>query len=169
VRLARMAVARERDALPEASSHQIVSRAAEGSVVADGDEARLEQVVANLLSNAVKYSPDGGLVEVIVRRDGSQAVLDVIDRGMGVPEAERDRLFAPFSRAPSAVDTGIEGTGLGLYISRRIVEAHRGSIKLHATPGGGTTFRVALPVRRTDEPQDGTDHIDASTAASSVA
>lgn len=165
VLLARMAVARELDTLPENTAHQIVLHAEGASVIAEGDEARLEQVFANLLSNAVKYSPAGGLVEVVVRREHSEAVLDVVDRGMGVPEEEREQLFAPFSRTPTAVETGIEGTGLGLYISRRIVEAHGGSIGLHETPGGGTTFRVTLPVRRSLAVQDGADLNDASTAA----
>ena len=154
VSLARIAVARERDTLPESTAHQIVLHSEGSSVIAEGDEARLEQVLANLLSNAVKYSPDGGLVEVVVRREHSRAVVDVVDRGIGVPEQERDQLFAPFSRTPTAVDTGIEGTGLGLYISRRIIEAHGGSIELHETPGGGATFRVSLPLQRSAATQD---------------
>ena len=148
VMLVRMAVARERDALPEETSHQIGLRVDGAPIVAEGDEARLEQVFANLLSNAVKYSPNGGLVEVVVRREERQAVLEVIDRGIGVPEEEREQLFVPFSRTTTAVDSGIEGTGLGLYISRRIVEAHGGAIELHETPGGGATFCVTLPLER---------------------
>jgi signal transduction histidine kinase len=146
--LARMAVARERDSLPEDSRHQLVLRLDSPLVMVDGDEARLEQVLANLLSNAVKYSPDGGLVEVVVWREPSVAIVEVVDRGIGVPLAERPRLFSPFSRTTTALGTGIEGTGLGLYISRRIVEAHGGSIDLRDTPGGGATFRVTVPVRR---------------------
>jgi len=154
VLLARMAAARERDMLPEETAHQIVLRAEQAPVVAEGDEARLEQVVANLLSNAVNYSPAGGLVEVVVRSEADRAVLDVVDRGIGVPADEHDRLFAPFSRTPTAVDTGIEGTGLGLYISRRIVEAHGGTIEAFETPGGGATFRVTLPLRRSAATRD---------------
>jgi protein-histidine pros-kinase len=154
VLLARMAVARERDMLPEQTAHEIVLRAEQAPVVAEGDEARLEQVVTNLLSNAVKYSPAGGLVEVVVRAEEDRAVLDVVDRGIGVPEDERDWLFAPFSRTPTAVDTGIEGTGLGLYISRKIVEAHGGTIEVLETPGGGSTFRVTLPLRRDEATRD---------------
>jgi signal transduction histidine kinase len=146
--LARTAVARERDILPDNSPHQIVLRSDASSVVAQGDEARLEQVVVNLISNAVKYSPDGGVIDVTVGCDQNDAVLEVADRGIGVPAAERDRLFAPFSRTASAMDAGIEGTGLGLYISRKIVEAHGGSIDHLERPGGGTTFRVSLPLER---------------------
>jgi signal transduction histidine kinase len=143
-----MAVARERDSLAEGSAHRLVLRADEPPVVVEGDEARLEQVLANLLSNAVKYSPTGGEVEVCVSRADGAAVVEVVDHGIGVPPDERPQLFAPFSRTPSAVESGIEGTGLGLYISRRIVEAHSGSIELRDTPGGGTTLRVTLPLRR---------------------
>jgi signal transduction histidine kinase len=146
--LAQIAVARERDTLPDNSPHRIVLRSDASSVVAQGDEARLEQVVVNLISNAVKYSPAGGAIDVTVGRDQDHAVLEVADRGIGVPVAERDRLFAPFSRTPSAIDAGIEGTGLGLYISRKIVEAHGGSIDHRETLGGGTTFRVSLPLER---------------------
>jgi signal transduction histidine kinase len=146
---------RERDALPEESSHEIVLRAEQPTLFAEGDEARLEQVVANLLSNAVKYSPAGGLVEIVVRQDGQQAIIDVIDRGIGVPDSERTVLFAPFSRTATAIDAGVEGTGLGLYISSRIVEAHGGSITHRDTPGGGSTFHVSLPMQRTVAQPDG--------------
>jgi signal transduction histidine kinase len=153
--LARMAVARERDSLPEESGHRIVLRLDAPVLMVDGDEARLEQVLANLLSNAVKYSPAGGLVEVVVWSETGGAIVEVVDRGIGVPLAERPQLFAPFSRTTTALGTGIEGTGLGLYISRRIVEAHGGTIDVRDTPGGGATFRVALPVRRTAATVDG--------------
>lgn len=153
--LARAAAVRERDALPEESGHEIALRAERPSLIVEGDESRLEQVIANLLSNAVKYSPAGGLVEIVVREEGQQAIIDVIDRGIGVPESERAVLFAPFSRTASAIETGVEGTGLGLYISSRIVEAHGGSITLTETPGGGSTFRVTLPLRRTTARLDG--------------
>ncbi|MFN8634039.1 MAG: ATP-binding protein [Chloroflexota bacterium] len=152
--LARLAIVRERDALPESSMHEIVLHEDGSPVVAEGDEARLEQVVSNLLSNAVKYSPRGGLVEVVVAQEDDRAILEVVDRGIGVPEEERDRLFAPFSRTPTAVEAGVEGTGLGLYISHRIVEAHGGSIELRDTPGGGSTFRVTLPIKHAEPTRD---------------
>ena len=152
--LARAAVVRERDSLPEESSHEIALRTDTPRLIAQGDEARLEQVIANLLSNAVKYSPAGGLVEIVVREEIGQAIIEVIDRGIGVPDSERDVLFAPFSRTATAIDAGVEGTGLGLYISRRIVEAHGGSITLQHTPGGGSTFRVTLPMQHTTAQPD---------------
>ncbi|MGE3912687.1 MAG: sensor histidine kinase, partial [Chloroflexota bacterium] len=86
-----------------------------------------------------------------------QVLLEVLDHGIGVPESERDALFAPFSRTASAVDAGVEGTGLGLYICRRIVEAHGGRIDQRETPGGGSIFWVSLPVRQvaTNSASDG--------------
>lgn len=155
--LARAAVIRERDALPEDSNHEIRLQSEEPSIMVEGDEARLEQVVANLLSNAVKYSPAGGVVEVKVGSVDDQVLLEVLDHGIGVPESERDALFAPFSRTASAVDAGVEGTGLGLYICRRIVEAHGGRIDQRETPGGGSIFWVSLPVRQvaTNSASDG--------------
>jgi signal transduction histidine kinase len=147
VKLARAAVQRQRDALPDDATHEIVETAEEPLVV-EGDEARLDQVLTNLLSNAVKYSPDGGRIDVRLGRDDGQATIEVADHGVGVPEAERDRLFAPFSRTTAAVRSGVEGTGLGLYITRRIVEEHGGTIGFTETPGGGATFLVRLPLGR---------------------
>ena len=112
-------------------------------MIAEGDEARLEQVVANLLSNAVKYSPAGGLVEVVVRCEQSHAVLEVIDRGIGVPAEERDQLFAPFSA---------DGDGGG--------HRHRGdrSGPLHQPPDRRSARRLDRatrdPRRRLDVPRD---------------
>jgi len=145
-RLTRLAVQRERDALPEDTRHEIVEQTDSSEVVIAGDEARLDQVLTNLLSNAVKYSPAGGTVEVeLACRDG-RAMLRVADHGMGIPEDERDEVFAPFTRTSVAYQSGVEGTGLGLYITRRIVEAHGGTILADNTAGGGTTFVVTLPL-----------------------
>jgi signal transduction histidine kinase len=164
--LARLAIVRERDVLPEDTAHQIVLRASTASLVVEGDESRIEQVITNLLSNAVKYSPAGGLVEVAISSTDDNATLDVIDRGIGVPEAERDQLFAPFSRTATAIDAGVEGTGLGLYISRRIVEAHGGTIEVLQTAGGGATFRVTLPIKRASSTSD---EVGATTRSSDAA
>jgi signal transduction histidine kinase len=147
VHLASVAVVRERDTLPDGSTHEIVLHAEPPTLIVRGDEARLDQVLANLLSNAVKYSPAGGLIELTIREEDGQAVIEVIDRGIGVPEGERGALFAPFSRTMTAIDAGVEGTGLGLYISSRIVEAHGGFLRHLPTPGGGATFQVTLPLK----------------------
>ncbi len=147
--LVEAAAQRQRDTLPEGRIHEIeveVDRRVGSSV--EGDEVRLDQVLTNLLSNAVKYSPNGAPIRLQISRENGSVRLRVVDRGLGVPSAERDSLFEPFSRTTAARKSGIEGTGLGLYISRRIVEAHGGTIRVDDTPGGGATFTVSLPVTR---------------------
>ncbi len=108
------------------------------------DAVRLEQVLINLLSNAVKY----GLrqpVAVTARLDLDLVHIEVRDHGIGLPASETDRIFGKFERAVSTAHYG--GLGLGLYIARQIVEAHRGWIDVESTPGRGSTFRVTLPLR----------------------
>ncbi|HUQ16552.1 MAG TPA: ATP-binding protein [Candidatus Saccharimonadales bacterium] len=136
---------RQTDALPPGQSDRIGLVAEDDPMFVDGDLARLDQVVTNLVTNAVKYSPDGGPVGLRVARDGDQAVLTVADHGIGIPPAERQTLFAPFQRGASAQARRIEGTGLGLYITQRIVVEHGGELLVTETPGGGTTVTVRLP------------------------
>ncbi len=108
------------------------------------DRLRVRQVAANLLSNAVKYSPDGGAVTVSVGRSGDTIEVSISDEGLGIPEASRDRLFEKFSRLHS--DAGIRGTGLGLYLTKQLVEAMGGEITVESVEGEGTTFRFCLPI-----------------------
>jgi signal transduction histidine kinase len=108
------------------------------------DRQRLGQVVANLLDNAIKYSPSGGTVHVRVRPHPDGLELTVSDEGIGIPPAQRERLFERFYRAAnSSVSYG--GLGLGLYITRDIVDRHGGRIWAESTPGRGATFHVVLP------------------------
>jgi PAS domain S-box-containing protein len=113
-----------------------------------GDPHRLRQVADNLLSNAIKYTPDGGTITVAATLDAQQHITWAIaDTGIGIPEADRPRLFRRFYRASTARDRHIPGTGLGLVITRAIVEHHHGSIDLAAHTGPGTTFVIRLPVK----------------------
>ena len=89
---------------------------AEGACPVQADPVRLEQVVANLLSNAVKYSPEGGPVEVTVRRDAGGALVAVRDRGIGLPPGATEAIFEPFGRAANATARHLPGLGLGLYL-----------------------------------------------------
>lgn len=110
------------------------------------DVLRLGQLVDNLISNAVKYTPAGGTVTVTLALDGPRAELVVRDTGIGIAASDRDRLFTPFFRASVAEQQVIPGVGLGLSISRSIVESHGGRIEIDSTPGAGSTFRVRLPL-----------------------
>jgi signal transduction histidine kinase len=109
-----------------------------------GDPDRIAQILGNLLDNARKYSPPGSAIEVALAVVGNEAQVTVIDRGIGVPEDDRDRIFAPFYRTARTQD--IEGTGLGLHISRRIAEQHHGRLCLSSTGCTGSTFVLALPM-----------------------
>ena len=110
-----------------------------------GDKERLSQLVGNLISNALKFTPEGGTVTARTFTDGDNAVIEVADTGIGIPEAEQSRLFQRFFRSSTATDQAIPGTGLGLAISRAIAEAHGGNISVRSQPGAGTSFRVELP------------------------
>jgi signal transduction histidine kinase len=114
-----------------------------------GDATRLRQVADNLISNAVKYTPPGGAVTATITCPSDRVALAVTDTGIGIPPAERDKLFQRFYRTPTTVNAGIPGTGLGLVITRAIVEHHHGTITIAEHVGPGTTVRVDLP-RHTD-------------------
>lgn len=104
------------------------------------DEAQLRQALLNLLRNAREAMPGGGPIDVRVAAEGLSVVIDVNDRGGGIPEAIRARVFDPF------FSTKGEGTGLGLAITRHIVESHGGTVTCDPRDGGGTCFRLALPI-----------------------
>ncbi len=123
-----------------------VEFASRGPAVVAGDQVRLRQVVDNLLSNAIKYTPSGGAVSVLLEPRGSVVELVVTDSGIGISAEDRQRLFTRFFRSPQAEAMAIPGVGLGLAITRAIVESHHGSIELESEVGRGSTFRVRLPL-----------------------
>lgn len=111
------------------------------------DALRLGQVLTNLLTNALKYSEGASPVAVEVDPVGGDAIgIAVIDHGIGIEALERERVFEPFYRTAEGARSA-EGSGLGLAIARRLVDALDGEVAAEPTPGGGTTFRVTLPVR----------------------
>lgn len=111
-----------------------------------GDPGRLEQVLDNLLSNAIKYSPKGGEVLLRLRGAPDGVVLTVHDSGIGLPAGEEEQIFEPFRRASNALTQELPGIGLGLYISRQIAEAHRGTLRAETQGEGlGSTMTLWLP------------------------
>jgi len=110
---------------------------------ASADPVRFEQVVVNLLDNAVKFSPGGGTLTLRLTGEGGEIRLEVRDQGIGIAPDRVGRIFDRFYRAHD--DRGIGGLGLGLYISKQIVELHGGRIEVSSEPGRGTTFTVTIP------------------------
>lgn len=113
-----------------------------------GDRLRIQQVITNLLTNAVKYSRDRKEVDVVVGRIGDKAWLEVTDHGIGIPEAHQASVFELYFRAANAPANNSGGLGLGLFISRTIIERHGGEISLVSEEGKGSTFRISLPIQQ---------------------
>ena len=112
------------------------------------DRVRIEQVLTNLLSNAIKYSPQGGTIELSLREEVEphEALLSIRDRGIGIPAEQQVRIFGRFVRAENARTSEISGTGLGLYLSRELVERHGGRLWFESAEGEGSTFFMTLPL-----------------------
>jgi signal transduction histidine kinase len=120
---------------------------ADDALTVDGDPDRLRQVVDNLVANAIKYSAAPARVRLRAAQDGREAQVSVGDQGIGIAPEDLPRLFRRFSRLKAARERGIEGTGLGLFICRSLVEAHGGRVWVESTPGKGSTFGFALPLQ----------------------
>jgi two-component system, OmpR family, sensor kinase len=108
-----------------------------------GDAKLLSQVFGNLLSNAIKYSPGGGPITIAAVMQAEEVVVTVEDRGIGIPEQDRDHLFARYSRGSNV--SGIVGTGIGLYLAKMVVDLHHGAITVESRKGEGARFTVRLP------------------------
>jgi signal transduction histidine kinase len=129
---------------------EVVAEADPAAVVM-GDEGALTEALVNVVGNAVKYSREGGSVVVAaVRRDG-QVVVSVTDSGVGIPAVDLPRIFDAFYRG-QATGSGVAGAGIGLALTRRIVEAHGGSIGATSDPGRGSVFVIELPALETPVP-----------------
>jgi signal transduction histidine kinase len=127
-----------------ASAHTLDLEVPDDPVIVNADRDRIAQVIGNLLSNAIKYSPSGGHVCLLLTANERRAELSVEDEGMGIPAADRARIFEKFFRGADAA-SAIGGTGLGLAVAREIVTSHGGRIEVDSEPGRGSTFTVRLP------------------------
>jgi signal transduction histidine kinase len=147
--LAGIAAAAVEEMRPEAErKHLELTFSAAGVPALALDPTRIAQLLDNLISNAVKFTPDGGRVAVRVGAEPAQAVLTVADTGIGIPAADRDQIFERFYRTANARRKVIQGTGLGLTITKAIVDAHDGTITVDSDEGRGSTFTIRLPLRR---------------------
>ncbi len=111
----------------------------------EADRGKIKQVLINLVSNAIKYNRPGGKIRVAAYRENGHLVVTVSDTGVGIAPEHLKHLFEKFYRVPGSAQRAT-GSGLGLYICKRIVEAHHGQIRVHSKPGEGTTFIVDLPL-----------------------
>jgi PAS domain S-box-containing protein len=143
VRLLQAVLRRFEHAPERTPAHEVVLEVP-ATVTGVWDPDRLEQVVTNLMSNAFKYSPDGGVVAVRLRQDAESVTLAVADDGIGITPEAHARLFQPFERS-AAARRSASGTGLGLFITKEIVEQHGGEIEVESVEGAGTTVTVRLP------------------------
>ncbi|HET7102037.1 MAG TPA: ATP-binding protein, partial [Terriglobia bacterium] len=106
----------------------------------------MEQAVLNLLTNAMKYSGDSREIHLKLARRNAEAVIQVIDRGIGIPAGEQARIFQKFYRIPTLGNHQVPGTGLGLTLVEHIAKAHGGRVEVESSPGKGSTFSIVLPL-----------------------
>jgi signal transduction histidine kinase len=132
------------------SEHRVEVSLPEQEVAILCDHLRVEQVVTNLIGNAIKYSPAATKIQVTVESRADEAVLCVADHGIGISEEDQQSLFEPFRRVGLSKGT-VPGIGLGLFVVRRIVEAHGGRVEVESVVGMGSTFRVRLPIWSGDQ------------------
>jgi two-component system sensor histidine kinase VicK len=126
--------------------HEVTHHGLDGLPAVLADEQLLRQVLQNLASNAVKYTPPGGRIHLDVAQQDAEVRWRITDNGIGIPEAARSRLFEKFFRADNVTAVETEGTGLGLYMVRLIVERAHGRIWHEPVTSGGSRFVLALPI-----------------------
>ncbi len=127
-------------------------RFAEDMPPVHADYERIRMVLSNLLTNAIKYSPDGGKIRIGGHPDGDVVVIYVSDEGIGIPPEEQERIFERFYRVDNRLQRETQGTGLGLFLSKAIIEAHGGSITVKSQVGRGARFVFTLPLARRQIP-----------------
>lgn len=131
---------------PQVTRAGITLRQDLGAAEVEGDALQLERAVTNLVSNAIKFTPEGGEVDVRLTTDGAMVTVEVADTGIGVPAAEQEHLGTRFFRSSTAQSGSIPGTGLGLSIVHAIAESHGGGLTFESVEGGGTAFRLTVPL-----------------------
>jgi signal transduction histidine kinase/CheY-like chemotaxis protein len=131
----------------EQGRHTLRVSVIDGSLSLHADLTRIAQVISNLLNNGSKYTPVGGLISLVARRDGDDAVIEVSDNGIGIPTDRLDDVFTMFSQVNRALDRSQGGLGIGLALVRQFVEMHSGTVNVASLgPGHGSTFTVRLPL-----------------------
>lgn len=137
--------------IAESAGVALASEGTQLQIVVEGDEKRLKQLLVNLLENAIKYTPAGGRVQLSLATEDSSALIEVSDTGRGIPAASLPHVFERFYRRADPRDSRVSGFGLGLAISKWIVDAHHGSIDVESEEGQGSRFTVRLPLPIAEE------------------
>jgi PAS domain S-box-containing protein len=130
-------------------THNIEFECPDNSITAPIDRKFLRRAFTNLLSNAIKYSPKGGTVLFHLHQESEEAVIRVSDQGIGIPVEDLERLFEPFHRAANVEN--LPGTGLGLPVTKQMIDLHHGTIDCESSVGQGTTFTIRLPLRSKED------------------
>ncbi len=111
------------------------------------DREKLKRIIINLLSNSIKYTPARGKIRITVEKDTNYVKITVVDSGIGIPKADQPKVFKKFFRSPNVIKLAPDGTGLGLFIAKSLVEAMGGKIGFRSQEGKGTSFHFILPVK----------------------
>lgn len=130
----------------DAKRQKVILTHSADAIFVTGDQGQLREAINNLVGNAIKYTPEGGCIQVRAFIEQTCGVLEVEDNGYGIPEADQPRIFEPFFRAKTGETRDIEGTGLGLYLVKKIVERHKGQIIWRSAYQAGSTFGFRLPL-----------------------
>jgi signal transduction histidine kinase len=126
--------------------HQLVVKLPPEPVMIEADPARLAQIVSNLLNNAAKYTPEGGHIELSAQREGGEAVIRVVDDGIGIPREMLDQIFDMYTQVTRPGSSAGEGLGIGLGVVKELVEMHGGRVEVRSDGvGRGSEFLVRLP------------------------
>jgi two-component system OmpR family sensor kinase len=144
--LVKKAAARFRAAHPERALEVVPVEGPSGGIMLDADPNLLRRVLENLLENSHKYSAPDTPIELQLRIEGAAAVFSVVDRGQGIAAGDLPHVFEPFFRADRSRTRGTGGVGLGLALSKRVVEAHGGQIQIRSEPDRGTTVSFSVPL-----------------------
>jgi two-component system, OmpR family, sensor kinase len=139
-------VARDQSEAVAARNQQLSFKLPKRELVADIDPHYMRMVFENLLSNAIKYTPENGQLTIAVRRTPGQIVVRVSDTGVGIDPALQGNIFEKFTRVDNALSNDVNGSGVGLYLTKKIVELHKGSIDVRSVPGQGSVFIVRIPI-----------------------
>jgi signal transduction histidine kinase len=140
-------VARDQSQTVADRNQQLSFRIPNQPLWAEIDPHYMRMVLDNLLSNAVKYTPEGGSITLSARRTSGQIVLRVADNGVGIDPALQASVFEKFTRVENELSTDVNGSGVGLYLTQKIVQLHNGTIEVVSAPGKGSTFTVRIPTK----------------------